>query len=123
MQSCRQVCLAAVVVGHRAAELFETLFDRAQRRLVQHERLAHRARDRVFGEIVDGRAETAGGDGAVGAFEHVLQHRGEPVGVVADGVLRIDVHAVIGERVRDVNAVGVDQVTEQNLGPDRHDLD
>ena len=37
-------------------------------------------------------------------------------------MLRVDVDAVIGQLARDVHAVGVDQMPEQNLGPDRDDL-
>jgi hypothetical protein len=81
------------------------------------------ARDRVFGEIVDRRAEAAGRHGAVGALEHAAEHRREALRVVADGVLREHVQAVVGQDARDVDAIGVDQLAEENLGPDRHDLD
>ncbi len=119
----RQIGLAAVVVGHRPAEVAETLLDRAQRRLVQHQRRADRARHRVLGQVVHRRPEAAGGDRAVGARQHVLQHRREPVGVVAHRVLGEHVDAVVGQHARDVHAVGVDQLAEQDLGADRDDLD
>src|SRR5665213_3104002 len=119
----REIRVAPVVLGHRAPERAEALFDRAQRGLVQHQRFPDRASDGVLGQIVDGRTEAAGGDRAVGALEHAAQHRREPIGVVADRVLRVDVDAVIGEHVREMRAIGIDQVAEQDLGPDRHDLD
>ena len=66
--------------------------------------------------------ETARAHCAVGALEHVLQHRREAVGVVADGVLRVHVDAVVGERCA-MYTRSCRQVAEQNLGADRDDLD
>jgi len=80
------------------------------------------AGDGFFREVVDGRAEAARRDHAVRAPARVAQHRLQTRGVVADGVLRIDVDADLGERARDVRAVGIEPGAEQQLGADRDDL-
>src|ERR1700684_1821040 len=46
------------------------------------------------------------------------EHGGQTIGVVADGVLRVHVDAVVGQRTRDVHAVGIDELPEQDLGAD-----
>ena len=89
---------------------------------MQDQRLADDPADGVLGEIVDGRAQAARRDGSVGALEHAAQHRFESLRIVADRVLRVHVDTMIRQRRRDMRPVGIDQLTEQNLGPNRHDL-
>ncbi len=46
----------------------------------------------------------------------------DPRGVVADGLLEIDVDADLGQPPRQVGRVGIDDLAEQQLSPDGDDL-
>ena len=89
---------------------------------VDGRRLADCGRDRLARQVVLGRPETAGGDHQVAAGERSLECLLGPAQVVADGLHMEAIDAQKRQAAGEVIGVGVDDLTQQELGPDRQKL-
>ena len=109
-------------LGHLYAARLE---EAAQRRLqfrVDVRLLAHDGRDRLARQVVLRRAEAAGADDEVAALARPPDRLRQPVEVVADDVLVVDVDAERRQPRRDVRRVRIDDLAEQDLGADGEDF-
>ena len=79
---------------------------------------AHHGGDRVAGQVVVGRAEPATDQHGVGVGEQVAEHALDPGCVVADLHLEVRGDAVGRQLLADPRRVGVDDLSEQQLGAD-----
>ncbi len=114
--------LAQVVLRHVPDPGAEHLGDRLRELVVTHQRDTHELCDRIAGQVVLGRAETAADEHGVGPLELIAQ-RGDDAGlVVADRAMLERVDARRRELFPDPRTVRVDDLTEQQLGADREDL-
>ena len=89
---------------------------------MEHERDARERRDRVAGDVVLGRAQTAADEHDVGAGGGEPERLDDPVEVVADRLVVRDVHAGGGELFGHPPRVRIGDLPEQQLGADRDDL-
>src|SRR6266542_1271743 len=90
-------------------------------------RIAHQAYpgdrgDRLAGDVVLCRAETAGEDRRVGPPECLADRGGDPLLVVTHHGVPQAVPTDVGEPLADPGGVAVDDLTEQQLGADPDDL-
>src|SRR5215212_1192249 len=77
---------------------------------------------RLPGDVVLGRAQAAGQDDRVGPAEGLADGLGDAFGVVPDHGVAQAVPADVGQALADPGGVGVDDLAEQQLGPDPDDL-
>ena len=116
------VGLPHVHLRHRAAELREAatqlLFDLG----ITDQRAAGQRGDRLARDVVLRRAQPPSHDNGVCVRERRGDRVGDPLLVVTDRRVHEAVHADRRERLPDVGRVRVDDVAEQQLGADRHDL-
>ncbi len=119
----RHVGLARVVVGHGAAPGLEEARDDVDDRLVAHERDVHDVGDGLAGDVVLGGPEPAAHDDAVAAGQRRAQGQRDAVVVVAHGLVEMGRHAVGRQVLAQPGGIGVGDLAQQQLGPDRHDLD
>ena len=82
----------------------------------------HHRGDGLAGEVVVSRSETTAHDHRIGVRERRTEHRFDATEVVADLHLQQRVDAVGGELLAEPRAVGVDDLTEQQLGADGDDV-
>src|SRR6266536_557614 len=78
--------------------------------------------DRLAGDVVLCRAETAGEDRRVGPPECLADRGGDPLLVVTHHGVPQAVPTDVGEPLADPGGVAVDDLTEQQLGADPDDL-
>ena len=121
--SARQLGLFAVVIAHRPPDLGEKPLHLPQRRFEEFRVEVQRVADGLFGEIVHRRAQTTRRNHAVGARQGCAQHARDAFAIIADGVHSVHVDARAGKSLRHKRAVGIDELTEQDLRADCNDLD
>ena len=117
-----QVGLAQVVPGHPPPARFEHPADARAHRVVADEFHAHHAGEGLARDVVLRRAEAAAADHGVAALEGEPDAPDHALEVVADFGLEMGVDAGEREPFADPARIGVDDLAEQQLGPDRHDL-
>ncbi|MBI1848814.1 MAG: hypothetical protein HYR85_00570 [Planctomycetes bacterium] len=100
----------------------ESLADGLQRFFVEVERHAHRGRDGVTGDVVARGAETAGDDRDLASAKCLIDGIPNRLDLVADGDVVRDLGAEFDEGTREMGAVGVDDLSEDDLGSDRENL-
>ena len=119
----RHVGLAAVVVGHLAAAAGEEPLDPGDDRAVSNERDVHDLGDRLPRDVVLRRPEAAAHDDAVRSGQRSTEGEDDPAVVVPDGLVEVGVDPRGRQLLAEPRAVRVGNLAEQQLGPDRHDLD
>src|SRR5690606_33366910 len=114
--------LAHVVGRHAPAPGGEALEDAVGHLVVVLEGDAHDPGDGVAGDVVLGRPEPTADDHRGGAGQRELEGADDALEVVAHDLAVGVVDAGQGQLLADPGRVGVDDLAEQQLGADRHDL-
>ena len=118
----RHVALPQVVLGHRPAARREQRGHPLDELLTPLELDAHHVGDRLAGHVVGGRAQPTTHDHGVAPVEQLAQGLHHPLEVVAYLPVLEAVDSRVGELLTDPRAVGVDDLAEEELGPDRQHL-
>jgi len=90
--------------------------------LVEYQRPAQRARHRLTGHVVHCRPQPAGADQQVGPFERLADHGRDTLLVIAHHRLAEQANADTGQLARQIGAVGIDRLAQQQLRANRDDL-
>ena len=114
--------LAQVVLGHPAPAGLEAGADALPDLGVAQELHPHDLGDRLAGDVVLGGAEPPADDHRVAAREREAEARHDAFVVVADLGLEVRVDAREREPLAEPGRVRIDDLTEQQLGADRHHL-
>ena len=117
-----KVGLHGVPLRHLAAAAGEQAADVLERRLVAHQPDARHRGQRFAREIVGRRPQAAGGDDDVDPPHGRLKRRDVVGQVVADGRVKRDLDAALGEPLGQPLAVGVEPLAGRQLVADGDDL-
>jgi hypothetical protein len=74
------------------------------------------------GQVVDRRPQSTGGDDALGSPKRAPNHCRYSIAIIADGMGFTNVDAGFCESLGNERRVSVDKLTEQQLGPNRDQL-
>ncbi len=107
-----------VVVRHRPAGALEIGADALSRPLVEDQLLAEGLGQHVFGEIVAGGAQAAGGDDDVGPLFGQSHRLLGPLEVVPHHGVPEDIQPQLAQPLGEHLGVGVGDVAQQQLGAD-----
>ena len=114
--------LLHVVLRHGPANAGKVGADALGRSLVKHQLLAEGLSQDVFGQIVAGGAQAAGGDDDVRPPLGHVHRLADPLGVVPHHGVVIDVQPQGAQPLGEGLGVGVGDVAQQKLGAHRQDL-
>ena len=78
--------------------------------------------DDLSGQIVLGRADAAAGNDDIGALQRARDDFFHPRRVVADDRFEIEIHAERSQPLRHPRRIGVDDLSQQQLRPNRNDF-
>ena len=99
--------LHAIAGRHLSSPAREHRLDLLQHRVVEQQVAAGGSGHRLARDVVHRRAQAAGGNHDLGAFERLTQDLRRPFDVIADGRAVIDAHADARQELRDVRGIGV----------------
>ena len=118
----RHVRLAQVVRRHRAPACGEQGADPLRDLFAAHQRHTQDLGDRLAGDIVLGRTETAAQDHRIAALERLPDAGNDAPVVVADLALEVRIDPGKRQLAPDPGRVGVDDLAEQQLRADGDDF-
>jgi hypothetical protein len=114
--------LLPVSFRHRRSAAGEPGSQLRLERRIDRRRFAERRGDRLAGEVVLGRAETAGGDDEVAPLDRSPERLGGPAEVVADGRHVHEVDPEARQPCGQIRRICVDDLTKEQLGADGQEL-
>jgi hypothetical protein len=114
--------LPAVVLRHLTTARGEHRPDALEHLRISPQRDVHHFGDRLTGDVVLRRTEASAHDDGVAAGEGRTEGKHDAGEVVADRSLEMAVQAGSRQLLADVGGIRIDDLTEQQLGPDGDDL-
>ncbi len=97
-------------------------FDLGQHSGILYQPASGHCRDDLAREIVLGRADAAAGDDDIGAIQRAGNDLLHSRRIVADNRFKIEIDAERGQTLRHPRRIRVDDLSQQQLRPDRNDF-